>query len=315
MSASWTRDRWDALDRRVSSRTLALPSDAAMREIGGAARGILRAFSSSFFLVTRFLPASKRANVDIIYAAVRYPDEIVDTFPLPANAKRDSLDRWQRQYETALELPDVPARLAARVPWILAGFTEVVQRAGIPPQHYREFLAAMGRDVEPRPFHTLDDLIANYVYGSAVVVGYFLAHVYGTEGGAPMADAYRSARDLGIALQLTNFARDVFEDRRRGRLYIPTEIVEDRGMRGGIAYLSEHAEQHYERAAATLDVFAADTRPAIRACIDVYRMLNRRILQARDTGQVRHSVPMSQKLAALPADKYWRVPLAYLGGL
>jgi phytoene synthase len=197
----------------------------------------------------------------------------------------------------------------------LAGFTEVVRECDIPAEHYHAFLDAMRQDIEPRVFRDLDDLIERYIYGSAIVVGYFLAHVYGTGSGAAMADAYACSANLGIALQLTNFCRDVTEDRTRGRLYIPIDVVRARGLEEAVMELARDAEKRYRKAADSLGVFAEDTRPAIRACIDVYRLLNRRILQAGGDTRIRHSVPAAEKFSALPPGKYWRLPLAYLGAI
>lgn len=310
MSMPWTIADWGALETRVNARAATAPSDeAALWAVRNASRGVLRAFSSSFFLVTRFLPPAKRASVEIIYAAVRYPDEIVDTFPLSPEEKTARLATWESQYLRAIAIDRARERLRLGTPWILAGFAEVVRRAGIPDQHYRDFLAAMRRDASPAGFSTVDELIDGYVYGSAIVVGYFLAHVYGTAPGASMDDAYRCAADLGIALQLTNFARDIPEDRARGRVYVPRDIA----LQDGAAYLAHAAEERYSRAASELAVFAEDCRPAVRACIEVYGRLNRRILCARQNS--RPSVPAREKFGALPASKYWRVPLAYLGAL
>jgi phytoene synthase len=310
MSAPWTEADWRALDRRVDKRARRAPSDeAALAEIRHASRRVLRAFSSSFFLVTRFLPPAKRGPVEIIYAAVRYPDEIVDSFFLPPTAKLTLLDAWESDYDRAIATDGVRGGLRGGTPWILAGFAEVVRTAGIPKRHYRDFLAAMRRDAAPAGFGTLDELIEGYIYGSAIVVGYFLAHVYGTAPEASMEDAYRCAADLGVALQLTNFARDVSEDRGRGRVYVPQGVAE----RDGAAFLASAAEERYARAARDLTVFAEDCRPAVRACVEVYRRLNRQILRAPADG--RQSVPARQKFGALPASKYWRVPLAYLGAL
>jgi phytoene synthase len=290
---------WTALEERVRR------GHAPRR----AARRVLREFSSSFFLVTRFLPAAKRAKVEMIYAAVRYPDEVVDTFPLSAAAKCRILDRCEAQYGEAVH------GRANEAPWILAGFANVVREHEIPHEHYRSFLDAMRRDADPRRFQDLADLIDNYIYGSAIVVGYFLAHVYGCAKDATLQETYRSAATLGIALQLTNFCRDVAEDRGRGRLYLPVELVEAYGEAGAVTILGEEAEVRYAEALATVGVFAPDTRPAIHACIDVYGRLNRRILRSGGEIGRRHSVPVSEKLRALPSDKYWRLPLAYLGVL
>jgi phytoene/squalene synthetase len=310
VSAPWTAADWRTLELRVSACAGKAPSDeAALATFRKAARQVLRAFSSSFFLVTRFLPPAKRAAVEIIYAAVRYPDEIVDTFPLSPDEKLAKLAAWESDYDNAIALDDVRQRLNAGTPWILAGFADVVRRAGIPERHYRDFLTAMRRDAAPARFATLDELINDYVYGSAIAVGYFLAHVYGTAPGSSLEDAYRCAADLGIALQLTNFARDIPEDRGRSRVYVPEGVEE----RDGAAFLARAAEDRYGRAARELRVFAEDCRPAVRACIEVYRRLNHRILKG--SGEGRLSVPAREKFGALPPSKYWRVPLAYLGTL
>lgn len=311
MNDSWTIERWKRFDAHVQRDSLSSPVEVTTR----AATKILRAFSSSFFLVTRFLPREKRAKVAIIYAAVRYPDEIVDTFPLPPEASCAMLQNWEDSYSLGLSLKGVSTRLTAGVPWILAAFAEIVLADGIPPQHYRSFLEAMRRDIEPQPYPTLSALIDDYIYGSAIVVGYFLAHVYGPASGVSLAEACDASANLGIALQMTNFCRDVREDDTRGRLYIPQDLIDRFGLSRAVELLAQDAEARYIEAARSLDVFAADTRPAIRACIDVYRALNERILSSHGDTRRRHSVPASQKFRVLPRDKYWRVPLALIGSL
>ncbi|HKP12090.1 MAG TPA: squalene/phytoene synthase family protein, partial [Blastocatellia bacterium] len=198
--------------------------------------------------------------------------------------------------------------------------------AAIPPEHYRAFIEAMRRDIRPRPFATLDDLIDSYIYGSAIVVGYFLTHVYGASHARLFGRALAAARSLGIALQLTNFLRDVREDQRRGRVYLPQDMLRGEGIRAldtddarqhdalnrVLGRLSAIAESHYAAALSGVDAFAADSRTAIRACIDVYRQLNQRIGRNPRGLPHRESVPMSDKLRVLPPSKYWRLPVAYL---
>ena len=88
----------------------------------------------------------------------------------------------------------------------------------------------MRRDIEPRPYDTLQDLIDSYIYGSAIVVGLCLAYAYDAGSPDQFQRALDSARDLGIALQLTNFLRDVAEDARRGRLYLPVNLLREEGI-------------------------------------------------------------------------------------
>ena len=323
----WTLADWEAVERRTRERALAANSErGAWLVITKQARAVMRAYTTSFFIVSRFLPAAKRAEVEAIYAAVRYPDEIVDTFPLTSAARSRLLDEWGASYEQALGAASLGEALGAGVPCFLASFTKVVRERGIPPEHYRAFLAAMRRDAEPRPFETLEDLVDNYVYGSAVVVGYFLAHVYGASAEHNFGRAAESARSLGIALQLTNFLRDVGEDQRRGRIYLPQDVlraegidalnVDDSQQRPALASvlrrLAAVAESHYARAERDVDAFDADCRIAIRACIGVYRRLNERVGRSPEGVMRRESVPAREKFGVLPPSKYWRIPLAYL---
>jgi phytoene synthase len=326
-SEVWSEGEWNRLEQRTRRFAFNAASEAeAWRIIIRQARNVLRTYSTSFFIVTRFLPPAKRAKVEAIYAAVRYPDEVVDSFPLAPTERAARLERWVANYETALAARSIKEALRRGVPCFLVGFTRVVRDAGIPTEHYRSFLAAMRQDVWPRRYSTLEDLIESYVYGSAIVVGYFLTYVYGSPTRQDFARALTSARHLGIALQLTNFLRDVGEDQRRGRLYLPLEMLRAEGVEepdvavprqqaafhGVLRNMARTAEDHYVRALTDLDAFALDSQVAIRACINVYRQLNQRIGASPRGIQHRESVPVSQKFKVLPASKYWRLPLAYL---
>jgi phytoene synthase len=323
----WTSDEWAALELETLSLALEAESELEAWEIiVKRARTVLRTYSTSFFIVTRFLPRAKREKVEAIYAAVRYPDEIVDTFPLDKRGRAQRLHSWARTYEGGLAAASIKDALEAGVPPFMAAFTKVLREELIPADYYRAFVEAMRRDISPRPFLTLDDLIENYIYGSAIVVGYFLTYVYGPNSPKDFGRALRGARALGIALQLTNFLRDVCEDERRGRVYLPLDQLRAEGiaelnvrdaeqqaalsrvLRRMVAF----AEGYYLEALADLDAFAPDSQLAIRACINVYRRLNERIGHSPRGITHRESVPASEKFRVLPPSKYWRIPLAYL---
>ena len=286
----------------------------------------MRAYTTGFFLASRFLPRHARHDVERIYAAVRYPDEIVDTFPWPAERKITALEAWRSEYVRGLECADERECLRSGIsPW-LTGFCGVVRRRGIPAQHYHDFITAMERDIHPPRYETMDDLIQGYIYGSAIVVGYFLTHVYGAERPDELPRALESARDLAIGLQLTNFARDIAEDERRQRLYLPLQALREAG--GDPAYpfapenkdalaqasraMAREAEKCYARAEDGVDAFSFDCRPAVRSCIGVYRALNEHILSVGWTPHIRASATGREKWRALPASKYWRLPFTLL---
>ena len=327
--SAWSATEWETLEGETNRRVLASRTDRhAWLELERQARRILSAFSTSFFIVTRFLPPAKRSQVEVVYAAVRYPDEIVDTFPLTAAEQIARLDAWQDAFERSLEHHSLREAVRSGIPTVLAAWGSVVQRTGIPPRYYRDFLAAMRHDAAPRQFGSLEDLIDGYIYGSAIVVGYFLAYVYGPGPGRDFSATLAASTDLGIALQLTNFVRDVREDAGRGRVYLPQDLLRQAGIsdvdiNNPDSYpalarvqreLSRHAEVLYARTHERLDVFSEDCRAAIHACIEVYRQLNARIGRSPDGILHRESVPFLEKYRVLPRSKYWRLPLAYLAG-
>jgi phytoene synthase len=328
MARPWTPKQWTQFEAALRGDLLGARGErAAWKRVTRAALRIMSQYSTSFYIVSRFLPPAKRERVEVIYASVRYPDEVVDTFDIPNEERLRRLDEWSAHYEKALGNGDWRRAVAEGVTPILAAFAHVVREARIPPEHYRAFLGAMRMDVAPRPFETLEDLIESYIYGSAIVVGCFLTHVYGPDRPERMPEALACARELAIALQLTNFVRDVREDRRRGRVYLPQDLLRSAGAdmdrledpanrRRVVAVIHQvgaFAEDAYRRAGEGLNVFAPDCRVAIKACVDVYGKLNRRILASDDCVARRQTVPGWQKFMALPTRKYWHLPLYAFG--
>src|SRR5262245_42008157 len=159
----WSQAKWAQVEEETRTRALAAHTEEEAWEIlVKQARSVLKHYSTSFFLVTRFLPPSTRAKVEVIYAAVRYPDEIVDSLSVSQVQRTLLLHQWEEQYDAALGAKTVRESLEYGAPGFIAGFAEVVRSKEIPIEHYRAFLDAMRMDVWPRKFETLDDLIENY---------------------------------------------------------------------------------------------------------------------------------------------------------
>lgn len=320
----WSQEQWRLFESQNGRDVLDATDDELARKVTSrSGRRVLRSYSSSFYAVTRFLPQAKRADVEMVYAAVRYPDEIVDTFDLSASFKTVLIDGWLDDYQRSAQFPTIREAVAAGIPATLAGLRDVLRRNSIPDAYYVDFITTMRRDVSPRRFIDWDDLIENYIYGSATVVGYFLAHIYGASVDRTIDDCLRGARSLAIALQLTNFARDVADDSARSRCYLPVDKVDMdgnplvplvlEGDPGSIAQakllLAEEAAVWYERAEADSSAFKPDSRVAIDSCHRLYSALNTRILQSRSPFD-RESLSFWSKLSVLPRSKYWRLPAA-----
>tara|TARA_B100001105_G_C22380100_1_gene439245 strand:- start:122 stop:1138 length:1017 start_codon:yes stop_codon:yes gene_type:complete len=323
----WTPQQWDLLEQKVLSKINISRSEEKKKELAiKYARKVLRTHSTSFFIVTRFLPKGKRDQVELVYGSVRYPDEIVDSFKINASEKKSLLKEWRRNYHLSLKTDSFSESINNGVPILLAGFAEVVKSHNIPSHYYDSFLEAMELDVEPRNFKDLEDVIENYIFGSAIVVGYFLAYVYGHTPDSDFETTLRSSRNLGIALQLTNFVRDIHEDAKRGRIYVPTSVLKKFNIevpdflkrlndpeillvRNNLAKI---AEDYYEESRKELNSFSSDSRIAIKCCTDLYRKLNNRIMTRSKSLVEQESLSWSEKLGSLPVSKYWKLPAAYL---
>ena len=193
--------------------------DPALRESYEACRRLNAAHGRTYYLSTLLLPAWKRPYVHALYGFARYADEIVDDLAstLSDVEKADWLVGWGEQFLHDVSSTD-PAGGSEHP--ISRAVVDTVRRWDIPLAHVEAFLASMRMDLTRTEYATYDDLMT-YVHGSAAVIGLQMVPVLEPVVPREIAEPY--ARDLGIAFQLTNFLRDVGEDVRRGRVYLPLE--------------------------------------------------------------------------------------------
>ena len=113
----------------------------------------------------------------------------------------------------------------------------VAAKHGIPERHPFELLRGFEMDVEGRSYETLEDTL-DYCYHVAGVVGVMMAMIMGVRDTATL----NRASDLGLAFQLTNIARDVVEDARAGRVYLPASWLREAGIAAADLTLREHRQ-------------------------------------------------------------------------
>ncbi len=190
-------------------------TDPTLRASYEACRSLHAEHGKTYYLATLLLPPHKRPHVNALYGFARYADEFVDSFTAP---DPDELLRWGGRFLRDLE------RGSSSDP-IAAALIHTTDAYDIPHQHFRDFLASMGMDITVTGYATYGDL-EHYMYGSAAVIGLQMVPILG-----PLTDeAYPRARALGEAFQLSNFIRDVGEDLRRGRVYLPQEDLDRFGV-------------------------------------------------------------------------------------
>ncbi len=170
---------------------------------------ITKANSRTFYLASSLLPGDKRRAVRALYTFSRITDDCVDK-PGSGQTPAEALARWR------LRLMKPPVDDLALLAW-----ADTQARYGIPQGYADQLIDGITRDIAQTRYRTFAEL-AEYCYGVASTVGLMVMHIVGFAG----EDALPHAVKLGIALQLTNILRDVGEDWRAGRLYLPLEELE-----------------------------------------------------------------------------------------
>ncbi|HEX9186750.1 MAG TPA: phytoene/squalene synthase family protein [Vicinamibacteria bacterium] len=186
---------------------------------------VLAEHSKSFALAGRLFPPGPREDAAAVYAWCRLSDDAIDLAPMGAKARALLAERERLARVYSDGDPGDP---------ILKAFQEVVRARRIPVCYPEELLAGLGMDADCRRYETLEDLLL-YCYRVAGTVGLMMCHVMG------VADprGLRHAAHLGMAMQLTNIARDVLEDWGRGHVYLPDELLGERAADGLWAALGE----------------------------------------------------------------------------
>jgi 15-cis-phytoene synthase len=170
---------------------------------------LARRAAANFYHAFRILPTDQRRGMCALYAFMRVADDLADE-PGPAAAKRTALETWRRQFGDALggiyQHPLHPA------------LHETLTRYDIPRDYLDAVLDGVCMDLDTDRYETFADL-HRYCYRVASAVGLACVRVWGADGG----DAEPYAEAAGIAFQLTNILRDLAEDVRRDRVYLPQE--------------------------------------------------------------------------------------------
>lgn len=256
--------------------------------------------SKSFHFASSFLPEEKRAAVRALYAFCRTVDDIVDE---SADEERESqLDYWRTMVETA-SFPDNDL--------VAAAWADTLTRYHIPRHYALQLIGGVARDLTQIRYQTFEEL-ATYCYGVASTVGLMSMYIVGFKSN----DAVPYAIKLGVALQMTNILRDIGEDYRNGRLYLPREelafygireqdIAEGRvtdNWRQFMKYQIERTRQLYEESWAGVKLLEREGQLAIGAASIFYQgILDEIEKNDYDVFTRRASLSAIQKVSRIPA--------------
>lgn len=234
-----------------------------------ACRRLMRGGSRSFFIASLLLPARVRVPATALYAFCRVADDAVDDSEQPERAIAELHARLDAVYAGR-----PMAHLADRA------LACVVERYGMPRALLDALLEGFEWDTAGRHYDSIEDL---HAYGARVAgtVGAMMAVVMETRDPRALARAC----ELGVAMQLTNIARDVGEDARRGRVYLPAQWLREAGLDRDawlrsptfdprlaqvIERLLTEADRLYRRAECGICALPRDCRPGIQAARLVY---------------------------------------------
>ncbi len=276
------------------------------REDRLACRAWIQKHSKSFFLSSLLLPARVRQAAWALYAFCRRADDAVD------ETRTHGLEQVA---QLRLRLTRVYRGVADDHP-IDRAFSKVVEAHAIPEALPAALLDGMEMDARDQVYETDDDLFL-YCFRVAATVGLMMTKVMG------VADdrAYYRAADLGIAMQLTNIARDIGEDAARGRVYLPRTLCESVGLqkatllnaraataptKAAVKQLLARADAHYRAADGGIPMLPRSCRLAIASSRQIYSAIGRAIAKNdHDSVRSRAYVSLSGKLVlvgrALPA--------------
>ena len=167
---------------------------------------------SSFYYSFRFLPEDRRDAITALYAFCREVDDVVDECH-DENVARAKLAWWRGEVEKLYHgQPEHPVMLALK---------PHVTVLDLPQNLLEEIVDGMQMDLDFARYDRFQDLLL-YCHRVAGVVGQLAAQIFGYQD----RQTLKYAHELGIAFQLTNIIRDVGEDARRGRIYLPVEELQ-----------------------------------------------------------------------------------------
>lgn len=261
---------------------------------------LMRTGSRTFFAASRLLPVRVRSSSIALYAFCRVADDMVDSGDMAIDeAMRVLFSRLDRIY--AGDPMDCVEDRALAV---------VVQRHELPRPLLEALLDGFAWDAQARRYDTLEQV---HDYGARVAgsVGAMMCWIMGVRSPQALARAC----ELGVAMQLTNIARDVGEDARNGRLYLPRQWMAQAGLdadawlrqpvgsaalQSVVSRLLDEADRLYEQAAAGIAQLPRDCRSAILAARLIYAEIGQQLRRdGLDPCARRAVVPTSRKLVLL----------------
>jgi phytoene synthase len=252
---------------------------AALRSSYSRCRAINAEHGKTFYLATLLLPPAKRPFVHALYGFARHVDDIVDDLSpdLSSEQRAERLHEWSDDFLADLDWGATSDPVSRAV-------IDTITRWRIPSSYFADFLESMRMDLTVTSYATYDDLV-RYSWGSAAVIGLQMLPILGRADDTVRWDILEArAIELGTAFQLTNVIRDIGEDLRRGRVYLPRDSLDmfgvdrerlargrvDESIRNLLAWEIERTRRLYAKAESGIELVEASSRDCLRTAFTLY---------------------------------------------
>ena len=264
-------------------------------------RALLRGGSRSFYMASFLLPRETREAASALYAFCRLADDAIDV----GGGSHSAIEKLRTRLDLAYDGRPLPNPVDR-------AFAATVEKYEIPKDLPNGLITGLEWDAASRTYETLADLRA-YATRVAGTVGAMMALVMG----ARQTEMVARACDLGVAMQLTNIARDVGEDARMGRIYLPLSWMREAGididawshnpshsteLKGVIGRLLDAADELYRQSDPAIRALPLTCRPGIHAARLIYAEIGHELRRSGcDSVSARAVVSTRRKLQLLPA--------------
>ena len=244
------------------------------------ARRITAYHSKSFYFSARMLPKAQRWATYALYGFCRHCDNLIDT------PRQRTETEIVREIQRLTEELQVAYNTGESQHPIIRAFILVAKAYSIPIEYPLDLLKGVAMDVQQTRYNTFDEL-SLFCYRVAAVVGLMMTHVLGYKD----ERAFRYAKQLGIAMQLTNILRDIKEDKDMGRIYLPQKDLMRFGvveqdilaekitpqLRELMKFHVERADRYYTEAMPGISLLETESQYGVYSAAKIYRGILRKI--------------------------------------
>lgn len=306
----------DAMDEPTIHDADLLPSNRLLRVAYDQCSVLARKQARNFYYSFLVLPRPQRRAMCALYAFMRLTDDLGDN-DAPREIRRQWLSDWRRTLDGAI------AGTETEGTWWVA-LADTVARHGISRELLHAVIDGVESDLDVGRYETFADLY-HYCYQVASVVGLSCIRIWGVRD----RRARVPAEWCGVAFQLTNVLRDIAEDYRRGRIYLPAEDLRRFGVREEdlgraeatpeflrfMRFQIQRNQDYYDRGGVLMEYLPPAGRAILRVMTDIYRGMLHKI-EADPSIVLRQRVSLSSarklllSLRALPLRYLSRPPVA-----